>query len=65
MADRDRDPDPQDASSPAPTAGEPGDSMASAYSPPQRRAGLWRNPNMLVVLAAVVIALVVFVILLG
>jgi hypothetical protein len=64
MADRDRDPESEDTASPDPSARAPEESMSSAYAPPQRTPGFWRNPSMVAVVAIVVVALLVFVALL-
>ena len=64
MAERDRARGPNDDDAPA-SVGPEDDTTASAYAPPARQQGFWRNPSMVGVLVVVGVALVVFVILLG
>lgn len=62
MADRDRDPDPDDATPSTPSSEVAGETTSSAYAPPERRPGFWRNPTMVAVVAIVVVALLVYVV---
>ena len=65
MAEGDRDRERNDEDAPPASVGPEDDTTASAYAPPARRQGFWRNPSMVAVVAVVVVALVVFVIVLG
>lgn len=64
MADRDRAGEPQDEGSTPASVGPEHDTTASAYAPPERRPGAWRNPAIIAVVAVVVVALVVYAVLL-